>query len=211
MFGLGTIINVGGILLGGILGLVFGNRLEKRYQDTLMVATAVCVLFLGISGALQEMMTVSDGKLSSGGTMMMIGSFAIGSLIGEWMNVDYHMERFGEWLKVKTGSTGDAGFVNGFVTASLTVCIGAMAVVGAIQDGISGDYSTLAAKAVLDLIIIMIMTASMGKVKVVLPLETVVAMALALPVIGSHSSRFSNSPRRVIVGTTAISEELAKK
>ncbi|MBQ2448418.1 MAG: DUF554 domain-containing protein [Peptococcaceae bacterium] len=163
MFGLGTIINVGGILLGGILGLVFGNRLEKRYQDTLMVATAVCVLFLGISGALQEMMTVFDGKLSSGGTMMMIGSFAIGSLIGEWMNVDYHMERFGEWLKVKTGSTGDAGFVNGFVTASLTVCIGAMAVVGAIQDGISGDYSTLAAKAVLDLIIIMIMTASMGK------------------------------------------------
>ena len=81
MFGLGTIINVGGILLGGVLGMLFGNRLEKRYQDTLMVATAVCVLFLGISGALQEMMTVSDGKLSSGGTMMMIGSFAIGSLI----------------------------------------------------------------------------------------------------------------------------------
>ena len=66
MFGLGTIINVGGILLGGILGLVFGNRLEKRYQDTLLVATAGCVQFLGISGALQDMMTVSDGKLSSG-------------------------------------------------------------------------------------------------------------------------------------------------
>ena len=162
MFGLGTIINVGGILAGGIFGMLFGNRLEKRFQDTLMVATAVCVLFLGISGALQEMMTVADGKLSSGGTMMMIGSFAIGSLIGEWMNIEHHMERFGEWLKIKTGSTG-AGFVDGFVTASLTVCIGAMAVVGAIQDGISGDYSTLAAKAVLDLIIIMIMTASMGK------------------------------------------------
>ena len=163
MIGLGTIINVAGIIAGGLVGKLFGRFLSERYQDTLMVATAVCVLFLGISGALQEMMTVSDGKLSSGGTMMMIGSFAIGSLIGEWMNVDYHMERFGEWLKVKTGSTGDAGFVNGFVTASLTVCIGAMAVVGAIQDGISGDYSTLAAKAVLDLIIIMIMTASMGK------------------------------------------------
>ncbi len=163
MFGLGTIINVGGIVVGGVCGMLFGNRLEKRFQDTLMVATAVCVLFLGISGALQEMMTVADGKLSSGGTMMMIGSFAIGALLGEWMNLEHHMERFGEWLKIKTGSSGDTGFVDGFVTASLTVCIGAMAVVGSIQDGISGDYSTLAAKAVLDLIIIMIMTASMGK------------------------------------------------
>ena len=104
MFGLGTIINVGGILAGGIFGMLFGNRLEKRFQDTLMVATAVCVLFLGISGALQEMMTVADGKLSSGGTMMMIGSFAIGSLIGEWMNIEHHMERFGEWLKIKSGN-----------------------------------------------------------------------------------------------------------
>ena len=73
------------------------------------------------------------------------------------------MEQFGCWLKIKTGSEGDTSFVDGFVTASLTVCIGAMAVVGSIQDGINGDYSILAAKAVLDLIIVMIMTASMGK------------------------------------------------
>ncbi len=163
MVGMGTIINVGGIVVGGICGMLFGNRLQQRYQDTLLQATAVCVLFLGISGALQEMMTVADGKLSSGGTMMMIGSFAIGALIGEWLNLEHQLERFGEWLKIKTGSTGDAGFVDGFVTTSLTVCIGAMAVVGAIQDGILGDYSTLAAKAVLDLIIVMIMTVSMGK------------------------------------------------
>ncbi len=163
MIGMGTIINVGGILVGGVCGMLFGNRLEQRFQDTLLKATAVCVLFLGISGALQEMMTVTDGTLSSGGTMMMIGSFAIGALVGEWLNLEQHLERFGQWLKIKTGSTGDAGFVDGFVTTSLTVCIGAMAVVGAIQDGISGDYSTLAAKAVLDLIIVMIMTASLGK------------------------------------------------
>lgn len=163
MIGLGTIINCGGILAGGILGLLFGNFLQQRYQQMLMVATAVCVLFIGISGTLQEMMTVENGQLSSGGTMMVIGSFVIGSLVGEWLNLELHMEQFGEWLKVKTGSTGDASFVDGFVTASLTVCIGAMAVVGAIRDGIAGDYSILAAKAVLDLIIVMIMTASMGK------------------------------------------------
>ena len=163
MIGTGTLINAGGILIGGLLGLLFGNRLDQRYQDTLMNANGICVLFIGISGCLEKMMTISDGKLVSGGTMMMIGSFAIGGLIGEWMNIEYRMEEFGEWLKRKTKNEGDGMFVDGFVTASLTVCIGAMAVVGSIQDGISGDYSVLAAKAVLDLIIILVMTAAMGK------------------------------------------------
>ena len=163
MVGMGTVINCAAIVAGGIVGMLFGNFMKTRYQEILMTATALCVLFIGISGTLQEMMTVEGNALSAGGTMMVIASFAIGSLIGEILNLEHHIERFGQWLKIRTGSTGDAGFVDGFVTASLTVCIGAMAVVGAIQDGIEGDYSILAAKAVLDLIIILIMTASMGK------------------------------------------------
>jgi len=163
MFGLGTIINSGAIIVGGIIGILFGKLIKKRFQDTLMMAMGVCVLFIGVAGTLQEMFFVTDGRLDSQGTMMMIGSFAIGSLIGELINIEHHMERFGEWLKVKTKSTGDGSFVNGFVTTSLTVCIGAMAVVGSIQDGILGDYSTLAAKAVLDLVIVLVMAASMGK------------------------------------------------
>lgn len=91
MIGTGTIINAAGILLGGFLGLLFGNKLETRYQDTLMSANGICVLFLGIGGCLEEMMTISEGKLSSGGTMMMIASFAIGGLIGEWLNIEYRM------------------------------------------------------------------------------------------------------------------------
>lgn len=163
MIGLGTILNVGGIIAGGFIGLLFGKKITARYQNTLMSATGVCVLFLGIAGCLQEMFTVTGGRLVSGGTMMMIGCFAVGALIGEWLDIDRRMEQFGEWLKRKTGSEGDVKFVDGFVSASLTVCIGAMAVVGAIQDGISGDYSVLAAKAVLDLIIVLVMTTSMGK------------------------------------------------
>ena len=129
-----------------------------------MSANALCVLFLGISGCMEQMLKISEeGGLSSGGTMMMIGSYAIGALIGEWLNLDYHMEQFGEWLKKKTGSEGDVGFVDAFVTASLTVCVGAMAVVGSIQDGIRGEYSVLAVKAVLDMIIILVMTSAMGK------------------------------------------------
>ena len=163
MIGLGTIINTAAIILGGLPGLIFGKKIPVRLQDTLMKANGICVLFIGIAGALQEMFTVENGKISTVGTMMMIGAFAIGAVIGELLNIEHHMERFGEWLKKKTKSDKDMSFVDGFVTASLTVCIGAMAVVGSIKDGINGDYSILAAKAVLDFIIILIMTASMGK------------------------------------------------
>lgn len=128
-----------------------------------MKATGLCVIFLGIGGAIEKMMTVTETGLTSGGTMMIIGSFAIGSLIGEIWNIEKHLEHFGEWLKKKTKNDRDTKFVDGFVNTSLTVCIGAMAVVGAIQDGIAGDYSILAAKAVLDMIIVIIMTTSMGK------------------------------------------------
>lgn len=163
MIGLGTLINVGGIIAGGCIGILFRKTMGERIQNTLMTAIGVCVLFIGIGGTLEEMMTVSQGKLVSGGTMMMIGSFTFGALIGEGLDIERRMEQFGEWLKIKTKSEGDSRFVDGFVNASLTVCIGAMAVVGAIQDGISGDYSLLAAKAVLDLIIVLVMAASMGK------------------------------------------------
>lgn len=164
MPGLGTIINAAAIILGGMLGLLFGKLIKERFQQTLTSACGVCVLFLGIAGAMSQMLSLSEqGKLISGGTMMIIASLALGAVFGELIDIEGAMERFGEWLKRVTKSEGDGGFVDGFVTASLTVCIGAMAVVGAIQDGILGDYSTLAAKAVLDLIIVMIMTAGKGK------------------------------------------------
>ncbi|MCI9146850.1 MAG: DUF554 domain-containing protein [Hungatella sp.] len=163
MAGLGTLMNVAGILAGGLAGLIFGKFMTQRYQDTLTMACGVSVMFIGIAGTMEKMMSVAGQSLTSGGTMMMIGSFMIGSLLGEWMNIEHYLEELGRWLKAKTGSSGDKLFVDGFVTASLTVCIGAMAVVGAIQDGIYGNYSILAAKAVLDLIIILVMTASMGK------------------------------------------------
>ena len=163
MIGLGTIINTAAIILGGIAGGLFGKRLTERYQDTLMKACGLCVIFLGIAGALEKMFTVQNGSIVSGGTMMMIASFAIGSLMGEWINIEHHMNHFGEWLKVKSGNSKDKIFVDAFVTASLTVCVGAMAIVGSIQDGILGDYNTLLMKAILDFVIICVMTASMGK------------------------------------------------
>lgn len=163
MVGMGTIINVAAILFGGILGKVFGKLIKERVQETLMMALGISVLFLGIGGALEKMLAVENGQLVSGKSMMIIGSFVLGAIVGEWLDLDGKMERFGAWLKVKTKSEGDNDFIEAFVSTSLTVCIGAMAVVGSIEDGISGDYSLLVAKAVLDFTLVMIMTASLGK------------------------------------------------
>ena len=163
MAGLGTIINTLAILAGGILDMVFGRFFKESVQDALCKTCGVCTLFLGIAGALEGMLTVEGTGVVSGGTMLIIGCLALGSLAGELLDLEGAFERFGQWLKIKTGNAKDKGFVDAFVTASLTVCIGAMAIVGSIQDGILGDYSILAAKAVLDLIIILVMTCSMGK------------------------------------------------
>ena len=164
MPGLGTIINVAFIVIGGTFGVLFGNRLREHARETLLLANAVAVLFIGTAGALQQMYRMAEnGKLEMTGTMMMIGSLAAGAVIGEWIDLEEKIERFGEWLKSRTGNAEEAGFVQAFVTASLTVCIGAMAVVGSIEDGAAGDHSILFAKAVLDLIIIMVMAASLGK------------------------------------------------
>lgn len=163
MFGLGTIINMLAILAGGLIGRLVGKAIPKRVQDMLYMVCGIATLFIGIGGCLQHMLTVENGVLNTQGTMMMLISLTIGALIGEWINLEKRLEQFGEWLKRKTGNSGDATFIDGFVTASLTVCIGAMAIVGAIQDGMEGDISVLAAKSVLDLVIVCVMAASMGK------------------------------------------------
>lgn len=163
MIGLGTIINTAAILVGGLGGALFGRFLSESAQETLTKVCGVSTLFIAVSGVLEGMLTVENGAIVSGGAMLIIGSLAIGAIIGELLKIEDAFERFGEWLKVKTGNAKDKGFVNAFVTASLTVCIGAMAIVGSIQDGITGDYSILATKAVLDLIIIMVMSCSLGK------------------------------------------------
>jgi len=163
MYGLGTLINCAAIVAGGILGAWFGKLLKERYRETLGKVCAVAVLFIGIAGALEGMLTVQDGAVSSGGGMLLVISLALGGLLGELLDIEGAFERFGQWLKRKTGNARDKSFVEGFVTASFTVCIGAMAVVGALKDGLEGDISVLATKAVLDFIIVLALTGTLGK------------------------------------------------
>lgn len=163
MYGLGTIINTAAIVAGGAGGALFGRFLKENVQDTLTRVCGVSTLFIAITGALEQMLTIENGAIVSGGAMLVILCLTIGAVIGELLNMEGAFERFGEWLKRKTGNAKDKRFVDAFVTASLTVCIGAMAIVGSIEDGITGDYSILATKAVLDFIIIMVMSCSMGR------------------------------------------------
>ena len=163
MIGLGTILNSAAIVAGGLVGHFTGKLFRQEQQDALTKACGISVLFIAIAGAMQGMLRVDGAALLSGRSMLVVLCLALGTVIGELIGIERGFERFGAWLKVKTGNSGDRQFVDGFVTASLTVCIGAMAIVGAIQDGILGDYSTLAVKAVLDYIIIAVMTSSMGK------------------------------------------------
>lgn len=151
MIGLGTLINVACIVGGGTIGLLASSLVTERLQSALLRACGVCVIFVGAAGTLQHMLVATaaaDGTIALGtqGTMTMLISLALGT-----------------WLRDKTGSSGDARFVDGFVTASLTVCIGAMAIVGSIQDGLAGDWSTLALKGALDAVIVCAMAASMGR------------------------------------------------
>lgn len=163
MSGLGTLINVLCIVVGGIVGGLFGRFVSADQQDALCKVSGVSVLFIGIAGTLEHMLSLNDGAITSTGSMFVVLCLLLGTMAGELLGIEDAFERFGEWLKIKTGNERDGGFVDAFVTCSLTVCIGAMAIVGAIQDGVQHDFTTLAVKSVLDLIIVAAMTSSMGK------------------------------------------------
>ena len=157
MLGLGTFYNALGVVFGGLLGLLIGQRLSEDFHETLLKVTGVAVFVLGIAGTLEKMLVVHGSHVESHGSMMLILSLVLGTVLGEGL------EHLGTWLKEKTGNQGDTSFVDAFITAALTICIGAMAVVGAVQDGLTGDTSTLLAKAILDMVIVLVLTVSKGK------------------------------------------------
>ncbi|MBQ9715722.1 MAG: DUF554 domain-containing protein [Clostridia bacterium] len=163
MIGLGTIINTVGIIIGGIFGFLFRKVLSERIQDTLRKAVGIAVLFIGISGALEGILVIKEGVIATQHVLLVVVCMALGGLLGEIINIEGGFERFGNWLQKKSGSTGDNKFVEGFVMTSFTVCIGAMAIVGAIEDGLTGDYTILLTKTLLDIVTVTIMTASLGK------------------------------------------------
>ena len=145
MPGMGTIINCAAVIAGGLLGLMIKKGLPERFQEILICICGLSVIFMGISGTLQEMLVIENGTIATQGTLMMIFSLGFGALLGELLNIEHRIEQLGEWLKEKSGSSGDNRFMEGFLNTSLTICI------------------TLTAKAILDFIIVFVMASSMGK------------------------------------------------
>lgn len=162
MIGLGTIINTLAVIAGGILGLFLKSGIKPNMQRILMQANGLAVIFIGISGVLEHMLVIENNEISTEGTMLLIFSLVLGSLLGEWIDVEAKMDIIGEKLKSAVKMQNDSQFVDGFVNTSLIICVGAMAIVGSMQDGLTGDSSMLIAKALLDFVIVVILAATYG-------------------------------------------------
>ncbi len=145
MVGMGTVVNVAAIAGGSLFGLLVGRGIKEKYQETVIYGLALCVIVLGIQMALQGQHI-----------LLTIISLVVGSILGEALGIEEKLEQVGTLLAEKfqkSRKKGDAGtdaFVEGFLNASLLYCVGAMAIVGSIQDGLSGDPTTLYTKALID-------------------------------------------------------------
>jgi uncharacterized membrane protein YqgA involved in biofilm formation len=135
---LGTIVNTVAIVAGSLIGLLFKGSIPEKYSKTIMHGIGLAVILIGLKTALK-----TDNIL------IVIISLAIGSLIGELLCIEDRLERLGKWLGHLV-SRDNEGIANGFVTASLVYCVGAMAIVGSLESGLSGNHQTLFAKSLLD-------------------------------------------------------------
>lgn len=159
----GTIANTAAVIGGGLVGLLVKKKIPKTFQESLMKTLGIAVIFLGIAGAMTGLLKYNEnGTWETTGTMLMILSLAFGTVIGELLRIEDRMETLGEKMKTLFKMQGDQGFVEGFVTNALVICVGAMAVVGSLQEGLSADASMLYAKALLDGVISMVFAASLG-------------------------------------------------
>ena len=162
MIGLGTIVNTAAVIAGGLLGMLLKNGVAKRFEKILMQALGLSTIFIGAGGVLQYMLVVENGQLTTRGTILLIFSLVIGCILGQLIDIEAKMERIGVKLKAAVGRQNDSRFVEGFVNASLIACVGAMAIVGSMQDGLSGDSSMLIAKSLLDFALVAILASSYG-------------------------------------------------
>jgi uncharacterized membrane protein YqgA involved in biofilm formation len=149
---LGTFTNMAAILLGGAVGLLLKGRLATRFTDTLLKVMGLCVIVIGLGGAIK------------GDIMLLVVSLALGTVVGEGLNIDGALNRFGLWIQEKMSKPGGSPsqIAEGFVTATLLFCVGAMAIVGSIDSGLRGDHSIIFTKSVIDGVSAMVFASALG-------------------------------------------------
>lgn len=150
---LGTLVNTGAVLLGGGIGLLVQKGLPKRLSDILFQALGLCTIYIGVSGA-----------LSGENTLILILSMVLGTLIGEGIDLDLRVNQLGGWIERRFSQKNQKGvsLAEGFVTASLLFCVGAMSIVGALQSGLSGSHEMLYTKSLLDFVSAIIFASTLG-------------------------------------------------
>ncbi|SHH11230.1 hypothetical protein SAMN02745245_00581 [Anaerosphaera aminiphila DSM 21120] len=146
-----VIVNAIAIVIGSIIGLLFGNRLNKRYQEVVMTVVGLCVLYIGIDSVLQ-----TDNML------ILIISSIVGTLIGTWLNIEEKLNSLGSLLKKPFKNVKNENFVDGFVTSTLIFAVGAMTIVGSIEAGLLGKYDVLYTKSIIDFITAIVLASSLG-------------------------------------------------
>jgi len=150
----GTLVNTATVIAGSLMGMLLGNILPERLRDTVMKGLGLCTLFIGITG-----------MFGSENPLITIISITVGAIIGELLDLDGHLTRFADWLERrfrKKGNGGKATIAEGFITASLVFCVGAMTIVGSLNSGLTGDHQMLFTKATLDFVSSLIFASSMG-------------------------------------------------
>ncbi|MGE0085229.1 MAG: DUF554 domain-containing protein [Desulfococcaceae bacterium] len=146
----GTIINTLAIIAGSLAGLMLKGGIPQRYMETVMQSIGLAVMLIGMKSA-----------FNCNDLLLVIFSLAIGSVIGEMIDIEAWLERLGQWLETRFSRTG-SGIAKGFVAASLLFCVGSMAIVGSMESGLTGNHQTLFAKSVLDGVSAVIFASSLG-------------------------------------------------
>ena len=148
----GAVVNFFLVILGTLIGLLFKKGIPERIQKALLTGMAFCVLYIGITGLFEDGANI----------LVMIICFALGSVIGELLDLDKQANRLGQAIENRFSKNKNSKITEGFVAATLLFCVGAMTIVGSIDSGISGDNSTLYSKSVIDCVAAAVLTSSMG-------------------------------------------------
>lgn len=147
----GALANGLAVALGGGIGLAFKQGISERVKTLVIQSLGICVMYVGISGSLKNTNTI-----------FVVISMVIGAIIGELIDFDRQFKKFGDWLEKLMGMQGDNHFSEGFVTGTLFICVGAMAIVGSLQSGMTGNNQVLYTKSMIDGIFVLILATTLG-------------------------------------------------
>ncbi|MDL2273236.1 DUF554 domain-containing protein [Oscillospiraceae bacterium OttesenSCG-928-G22] len=156
---IGTLVNTAAVVLGALIGLLLKKGIPERINNAIIKVEGIAICIIALNGILVSMFTVADGRLKDDGGLLLLISLVLGCVLGEAVRLSDRLDQFGRFIESKFRASN---FARGFVNTSLIICIGAMAIIGALNDGLTGDSSVLFMKAAIDFITCIVLAASLG-------------------------------------------------